>query len=604
VKTQSNPVIFVTLGQANNILRNLSANLDGITEGIAYITPESTFDETGIKAEIGRVWREFLQKGQNSADIVRVNYVLGTDETALLLPTLRQYVEKYLTALYPAGILADIYCLLDDDRLLENEDSRKQVMVMLQEAEQAKIYLLSNLNSRNVFLVESDTAKTITMLTLFKDCIPDLYVTGADASRYNELYFADNCYAKHGNFLTASSVNITVPQDGLKALLAAEILSFGKDTHLDSGNILDESIFYNTQLPYTSTVSKDYLLGLAIPEINNKYEMFRRQWIATLFGERLEQLVELSPFENDPLPNLIDEQMNFFDAIRYTGEGGVYQTFATDALESTKDELQRAEDDLHRWLEAVPNFDASEKRRLSPFVMQETWMYDMAHQYLLRQTELNEIANKIAVLEARCKQIDDIHHNLQSPFTKRTTVVDELTLAAQVIDDALAPFSPKATDYFRGIFKNFAAENHAELLELTAKMTTALLTDTFEDYLELVDEYVNETVLKSPLFNKPIMDILNDIITGRDIAVALGDWVFNNRQWDIRLKTGYANLHTEINIFMPAQMAANVKKRYEERGLGRMNLFADENADSVTVLYHAGAFSLQDLYYAGLYIGD
>ena len=604
MKTQSNPVIFVTLGQANSILRNLSANLNDIAGGIAYITPKSTFDEGSIKAEVGRVWREFLQKGQNSADIVRVNYILSTDEDALLLPTLRQYVEKYLTALYPAGILADIYCLLDDDRLLENEDSRKQVMVMLQQAEHAKIYLLSNLNSRNVFLVESDTAKTITMLTLFKDCIPNLYVTGADASRYNELYFADNCYAKHGIFLTASSVNITVPQDGLKALLAAEILSFGKDIHLDSGNILDESVFYNTQIPHTPSVSKDYLLGLAIPEISNKYEMSRQQWITALFGERLEQLIAPSPFEEDPLPGLIDDEMNFFDAMRYTGEGGVYQTFAADALESAKEELARVEEDLNIWLGASPNFDASEKRRLSPFVMQEMWMYDMAHQYLLKQAEINEISNKIAVLEARCEQIDDIHHNLQSPLAKRTTVADELTLAAQVIDDALAPFSPKATDYFRGIFKNFAAENHAELLELSAKMTTALLTNTFEDYLELIDEYVSETVLKSAAFNKPIMDILNDIITGRDIAVALGDWVFNNRQWDIRLKTGYANLHTEINIFMPAQMAANVKKRYEERGLGRMNLFADENADSITVLYHAGAFSLQDLYYAGLYSGE
>jgi len=98
------------------------------------------------------------------------------------------------------------------------------------------------------------------------------------------------------------------------------------------------------------------------------------------------------------------------------------------------------------------------------------------------------------------------------------------------------------------------------------------------------------------------MDILRDFSDGDDSkAAALGEWTLQNRHYNIRLKIGYTSLHTEANLFMPANSgdirAEDVKKHYEGRGLGRMNLFAKTDANRVAILYHAGSFDLEDLYY-------
>jgi len=176
---------------------------------------------------------------------------------------------------------------------------------------------------------------------------------------------------------------------------------------------------------------------------------------------------------------------------------------------------------------------------------------------------------------------------------------------SQIIDDAFAPFSPCASDYFRNLFNSFAHVNKDELVELSSGMTSSLLQGEFDVFIEKLDSYIDNNILSSDWFNRPIMDTMHDLVSTNgwgDISTALGDWVFNHRHWNVRLKTGYSSLHTEINIYMPVQGAADVKRRYEDRGLGRMNLFADTHANRVAVLYHAGAFDLEDLYYESLYV--
>jgi len=112
-------------------------------------------------------------------------------------------------------------------------------------------------------------------------------------------------------------------------------------------------------------------------------------------------------------------------------------------------------------------------------------------------------------------------------------------------------------------------------------------------------------VLKSKYFNQSLMETFDDMVSksGRgDISSALGEWVYKNRHWNVRLKIGYTSLYTETNLYMPAEIAAKVKKSYEERGMGRMNLFAEEDTKQVAVLYHSGAFNIDDLYYEGIYV--
>jgi len=605
---QSNPVIFVTIGKGTDILKHLPSMLGHYSQSIAYIKPTEGFNETWIKGEVGRIWKEFLNSGDNSADIIRVNYIISTDYTGLSLPTLRKYVEKYLTALYPAGILVDIYCLLNDNTLMETSDYRKTTLSMLQEQNGANVYLFSNLINQNILISLKSLAHTITMLTLFKDFVPNSYVMGADASRYNEHYFLDNCYANQGQFLTASSLNVTVPQDGLRALLMVELLSLGENAPLEAREIpLDKSAFTAIDKNICQ-ISLDYILAMAIPEYDHTTKQSRGSWITQLFGERLDFLNNSSTDSSNPMPDLITAGTSLYDLIRYTSEGGEYEVLSSTAIKNCEKELAKAKEQLSVWLSEMPNLtkgsSEAEKRRLSPLVSQDLWPFTIAHEYIHKKFQIFELQRNLVVYEKRNDYVKLTHQKLLKLLEEVECAKNEYAETAQVIDLAFEPFSPCASDYFRNNFAEYAKSHNLELAELSSEITAAFLHDKFYEYLEMLGDYINSNILTSNLFNKPIMDTMHDLISANEnsnINIALGDWVFNHRRWNIRLKTGYAKLHTEINIFMPPQGAAEVKRHYEERGYGRMNLFTDKSVNSVSVLYHAGAFNIEDLYYESLY---
>lgn len=610
MSTQGNPIIFVTLGQGSNIWQHLSLELQGYNIHVAYIElPTDISDswaDSWAKEEIGRIWRNFLHEGQVTADIVRVNYIIGTDELGLMLSAVRQYLEKYLAALYPAGVLVDIYALLDDDRILENNDSRKTIITMLQHEQQkgSMVYLLSNLTSQNMLIPDTSIAHTIAMLSLFKDCSPELYVTGADASRYNELYFSDNCYKNRGQFLTASSLNVIIPQDGLRALLMQELLTLGRDESYKIDDIFDESFLLVSNSQQSIAKPIEYFFGMAIPEANPTDELTHKQWIKRLFGNRLETLVIQQAQEHEGL-GFTPPIANLYDLFRQTGEGGIFESRINEAIGIAEENLRIHEEKLDKWLTTTPNSASKmETRRLSLFINQSLWPYKIAAGYVRRQSKLQTIRIQIDVLKKKYELVTLAHQNLHTYLEIVNTAIEKYEQEVDSLNINFAPFSPLATDYFRSLFREYADSNRKELLKLSKEMTRALLQEDFSLYLIQLGEYIDKHILTSELFNKPMMDTLRAIASTsehNDISAALGDWVFNQRTWNIRLKTGYANLHTEINIFMPIQDAADVKHRYEERGLGRMNLFTDESANRVSVLYHAGAFNLEDLYYEGLY---
>lgn len=605
--TQSNPIIFVGLEQGAEIWNYLSPTLDSFARGNCYIEPKANFTEQWIKNEIGRVWKKILAQGDCTADIVRVNYIICTSSIGQMLPKLREYIEKYLLALYPAGVLVDVYCLLDDNRLLDSDDCRKQVMAILKDEQKkgANVYLLSNLTSQNTIITKRSIAHTIAMLTLFKDFVPTSYVTGADASRYNEFYFYDNCYSRQGQFFTASSLNVTIPRDGLRALLMAEMLSFGKDKKTRDIP-LNEATFFATNTTQQPVPQLEYLLGMAIPNIDSNKKQSRRQWISELFGKRLNHLLTNEINNSDHFPDLITDDANFYDLLHLTCEDGVYRNILASAIKDCEYELQTEEDNFQKWLDFKPDFNKSinERRKLSPLVSQELWPYKIASEFLQKQSKLQALQNKLIVYESRRQSIEVAHKGLLELLENVNLVVKEYMEKSHIIDEAFAPFNPNASCYFRSLFAEYSKLYNEELTELSAKMTTALMQGNFHAYVDHLSDYVDDNIL--PSFNKSIMDTMYDLVSlgGGDISTALGDWIFNHRRWNIRLKTGYASLHTEINVYMPTQGAAELKRRYEERGLGRMNLFTDSNANSVSVLYHSGTFNIEDLFYESLYVNN
>ena len=618
MSTQSNPVVFITMGNGADTWPLLSAAIKDYAEGVGYIQIPSkadNLDETWIKAEIGRVWRELMQSGQNSSDVIRVSYLLGTDDEGLMFPDLHPLVEKYFTALYPAGVMTDVYCMLDDDKLLENSESRKAILRMLEEqAETVRVYLLSNLTSQNIFAPDDIIPHTIALLTLFKDCVPDLYVTGPDASRYNEFYFSENCYTRHGRFLTASCLNLTIPKDALKSLLMSELLSFGKD------EVMDDNLHISllSELPEQTAVSVnktlDFLCGIAIPEVRRGEHLTRRQWLTRLFGQRLDYFLpkteelEAAPLNFDSLENT---DINIYDLLRYTAQGGECERDIIRTIIDAEKNLRSMEEKCNLWLEEMPKFEkgspSTAKKRLSLFASQELWPYVLAQEFLYKQSKVAALKNNVALLEKKQQSIENFHHKILKFIEKVDEKIDQCNKNVLVLDDAFAAFTYNGSAYFRLMFKEYAKENRRELLEISKEMIDALRHGKFNAYLTKLEDVIENNILTSAMFARPIMDIINDlaVMGGQsDMTIALGEWVSQRRYWNIRLKIGYTSLYTETNLYMPSRGAADVKRIYEERGLGRMNLFAEVDADRVAVLYHAGAFSLEDLYYGGLYVGE
>ena len=617
---QSNPVVFITLGNGAEIWDMLSNELHEYVDSVGYIQVSADFDDKWVKGEVSRVWREFLEDKQNASDAIRLNYIMSVDDVGLWLPTLRQSMEKYFQTLYPAGVFTDVYCLLDDRDLLDHNTNRRNVMRMLQDelddksATGLKVYLLSNLNSQNIFTPVESIPKTIALLTLFKDCQPDVYVTGADASRYNEFFFLENCETRHGRFLTASSIHLSIPQRALKSLIMAELLTFGKDdTTGPSANLFAEP----PEVPVQPVKTMEYLYGLAVPEMKRDEKLTRREWVERLFGKRLErilaQVTDISDrtFKNSAEVPLEWETMPLYDLLRCTGQGGAGHVAAINSIARAEDNLRDAEEQCKLWLDETPIFskggEPESKRRIAPLHYQDIWPYYLASEYLDKHRDLHDLRKKAIALDIKQKNVSELHQRLEHYLNKVEMAVSSFRKEAKEINEVFEPFAAKAIEYFQQLFKQYAEKHKHELSELSREMTKYLSREEFPAYLTRLDEYIDKNIFKSKYFAKSIMDILQDLVAKNrrgDIPTAIGEWVYKSRHWNIRLKIGYTSLYTETNLYMPSLGAAAVKKHYEERGMGRMNLYADNNADSVAVLYHSGAFNLDDLYYEGIYGGE
>jgi len=617
--TQSNPVVFVTLGQCSGLWPMLSSSLKGYLDIVGYIAAPDRFDDDFIKNEVGRIWREFLRRDPSLADVIRVNFVMRADKAGTGLPALRESIEWYFQKLYPAGMMTDVYCLLDDANLLSDGGRRRDVLNMLahEQSHGLVVYLLSNLTSMNQFITDENICHTITLLSLFKDCVPDLYVAGADASRYNEFFFLENCAMRHGVFLTAGSLVLSVPRDALKALYMAELLAFGMDKPLETEPGEGEVTLLSAppEVLRKPTKSMDYLFGMAIPEVSRGEAFTREQWLNRLFGQRLEQLVEQSKqtseessVENFDFSVLGEIKANIFDLLRQTGKGGFYEQVVKQIVSDANYDLRRAEDAFLEWIESVPAMKKgtpeTATRRLSPFIVQHIWPYILASEYLRKQMKLQHLANKIASLEGHSQLVAKVHQALLGYMDNLHTVIQSYNEKAETLNDAFAAFTPRAVDYFRQSFKEYAASHHDELVKLSKGMTAFLYRGDISKYLERLEGYIDNNILPSQ--TKPVMDILYELTDGKFAAEALGEWVLQSRHMNMRLKTGTTGIYMEANLFMPDAhgdvSAADVKKQYEGRALGRMNLFAKTDADRVAVLYHAGSFNAEDLYYG--YFGE
>ncbi|MCL2839714.1 MAG: hypothetical protein FWE05_02990 [Defluviitaleaceae bacterium] len=595
------PVIFILIG-CEDFLPVLSMTLHHYVEGTKHILIANKVNEVVLKAEIERIWRELMSENIGNSDIVRCNYILRTDEHGIKLPLIKKTMEKYLYALYPAGVLTDIYCLLNDTNFLEDSKIRREVVELIKAEEIQRSYMLSNLTSMNTLISSSDIAQTIALLTLFKDCESDFYTADPDASRYNEFFFLENCTAGKGCFLTASSTILTLPQNALKALIITELLYYGKNKPVEHEPSESSIGIIPTlsEMPKAPVPSLAYLYGLAIPKVSRNDTLTRQQWISRLFGLRLESILDEQKNIKQPIENkakISIEGHNLFDLLRYTSEDGFFAKNINQSMEVNG--LSNAEAQHQHWMNEVPNFTKnSAKRRLSLLVKQDLWHYELASVYINKRIELEYLREKASGTTQYQEIIKNLHHKLQNYLDKINDIAKSYEKDICQLTDVFSMFTKNAEHYFRQKFNDYALNHQSELAKISKKMTTYLSKNKLSDYIIYLEKYVDEHIM--PHFNQSIEDILNDFMAldgSGNKAVTLGEWALKNKFYSVRLKVGYTGLYTEANLFMPKAYGEDVKKYYEGRGFGRMNLFAKANANCVAILYHAGSFNVEDFYY-------
>jgi len=636
--TQTNPVLFVMLGRAAETMPLLFKALEDyrMINGIAFVTVSQEPDGEWARGQVNRIQQVLSKKRYSVSGVIRVNYLLFDDQ--FNLTSTRRWLERYLSFLYPNGTLTDVYWFLDDASGLDGRtESRIHIMNMLGEGQipDSRIYLLSNLDDKNDFHPDTDIIRTIALLTLFKDYKPIEYVVAPDASRYNEYFFTENGYAPHKGvgFLTAASSSLWVPPEALKSLLVAALLNYGREDMNEGSSVMD---FPTPEVLPPVIMNPEYVYGLAIPNVDKKETEYvgltRRRLIRRLFGDRLGRAATMyaqglpvkdsdlaKNTKNANIANTTDiteisyvtravGNLPFFEAVRITKEGGAWATTAEKLLKVQEEALSVAEDELKQWLSEKHDLKSSPKRRLSMFAIlasEETWPYELAAGYMERYFKIQAIETRCAQLRHELEQIGEAQRRLTRYLHVIDSTLADLGHKTQAMNDIFAEFIPYVSDYFLGRFERFARANPEDIRSITLPLTKYLYTGDFSLYLEKLESFVEKYVLPSPEFNRPFMQKLDELARGYSdtpLPKLLSEWILRNRHWSIRLKTGYSSLHSETNVTMSTQGAAATKKAFESHGWGRMNLFIDEKAVRIDVLYHAGSFSLDDLYYRDLYV--
>jgi hypothetical protein len=585
---QSNPVLFVFVGETAAYAPELKAFLHAhrIAAADCVIAPgENT---AHLRPEINRIQQEFLLHRYNSVGLVRINFILHN--AALLLP-LRECVNEILSPLYPSGLMTDIYWLADESGTMEKDaNDRAVTMQILHEGlEDAQIYLLSNLDSDSRYVKWNEVLHTITLLTLFKDCEPPEYVASPDASRYNEHLFNRNTDREHGVFYTAGSARLQVPPQALKALLMTALL---KPLPLSA----PAAPPINFPTVKAHKYDEEYLHALALPPeaaqiITDK--MRTGIILQRLFGTRLDWVNDQHPpaateVSKDELEQLLDG-FGLFEALEIAQ---ITWAAAIEAeISENKDLLTEEKEYLEEWLDKVQSLRAlkNDRRELAFYYKPTQYPHTLAGEYLKRKAKISALQKRGNMLHTLQNSLNEIIAHLQT----RCEAVEDVRAAyeadAQSISIADTPLK-SALEYFEQLFTRHARKNAEALRTLTLPLRTEIpITE--------LDEYIDTKLMRDPDFARSFTEMLAHLADD----TALTAWAAAARRTHIRLRTNAQALHTETNLHAAPKWAANVKTAFEAQGHGRMNLFADPLASRVSVLYHAGAFSLKDIYYADLY---
>jgi len=596
-----NPVLFVFLGLSSEGFSDI-LNEYGLGSAVIAFESENQVNDERIKNEVSKAQKVFIQKTYDSSGIIRINYIMSDDYWDL--PQLFVKLEKYISMLYPSVIYTDVYWLLDDARAFEGQTpGRLKTMEALKKGlASTQIYILSNLDSNNFYSSPEDIMRTIVLLSMFKDYNPEEYPVAPDASRYNEFVFADNASYEGKHFLTAACRSLVVQRKALKSFLINILLDWNKN----EASSFDIDRFAHSEQINLKVVNEEYFYGLAIPTLKGNISGTNKAVVRQLFGERIESVFELYRDNCINLPdiegfNLALEALPFYEALRVTGLEGGWRLTLSRALDECEKNLQESQKNLQKWQDMQCKING-ERRQLSPLHKVEAWPYRLAEEYLEQLLKIHALTLLKQHRQRALALLAEYHETLLGYQQILQASQAALLQDKAALDAEFEAFVPQVSDYFLGLFEEYEAARLKTLQALTDPMILHMRESTFEDYVSKLDEFTEKSLI--PALQRPFRELLSYLekkSKGR-LPFLLSEWAIKNRRFGVHLKIGYVGLYSEANVYMPSEIAAALKSNYESHGFGRMNLFADNKAERIDILYQAGSFNMDDLYYKDLYV--
>ncbi len=629
VLRQNNPVLYIFVDMPDDhAIRRIKAVHESRVDarGIGYMTINEGCKKEQISGDLQAATTQFLTKKYITSGEIKVVYVVNADARfAKTIHSLKQYVEYYLHFLYPGGVVSDIFLILDDTiNLARNLNNyRGEVIQILSQmrSDNCMVYILSNVNNHRLFKDENDdnVYTSIALLCLLKDFVseqPDKQFSEDQVYKwYNERFFKDDSYKNGGDFMTVGHQIIKKPIQMIKKLLLVELLIF-KQFSMTRDCDFEWKV---KKLPETNWNNlKDNIFGLAmdtafdeslLPNFTNKQALER------IFGKRLEQFFEVNfkeEHQNDGaeiIKNYLheaakDPSLGFYYVYEITSPNGYLREHLAEILLEQENALEGVNAREISWLN---EFVTLPKKKLTDFAKIPEHIYEMAANYLeprfrrLEPTlEMNKLRDALAFVVSFHEELNHTRVELMS-FVESTT--------DHVMKDSSDLFlsNDNVNEYYTGMLHDFLADDerfdaiYQRLWRCTDKTEIKL-------YIAEIENFISQVVLNLNMFQKSVVSDLNEIFslgqpsrTEKSVFDDIWDWIIKNQVFNVLLKSGGKNLHSEINVFLDVHNQMPVRTKKGPISRDKINLFYNENNESIEILYHLGAFAKEDLYYNAIY---
>lgn len=614
---QNNPLLYIFVGMIDDSLdfvrETQSKRVD--VKGVGYLSIPGAYEKDRLLAEIRNIQSRFLTTVYVASGEIKIVYVVNADSPHTVeLTEIMRDTDGYLAYLYPGGILTDIILMLDDVHNLSAATNRGEIIDRIagMRSDTCMLYMISNLNSHKLY--ESDAHRNmlygIALLGLMKDYV-SLQSTEQLYRWYNERYFKEDCYRAGGHFMTFGYLSISRPLKLIKKLMLIELLICREKQSIEECEFIWEAQKISDVIKFWR---KENIYGLcmdAAVNLDGLGNYTNKKALEILFGDRLEhffhsnfQAVQTTSGDVKVRKFLRDcarkPTQGFYYIHAVTAPDGALRAYLTNLLDHAKNKLESIDSQAEKWQNESCN---TPKQRWLSSNRVPDYIYELALQFLEPRFERLQPEAEIKRLTEAIEYVDACHREFARKHRQLAELVSHYKEEAEHLlksDEVFIDCSSLDSYYIAKLRE--VVENDPEFDAIYSRLWRSIDNKTLDLYIAELESYIENTIMRRNDFDRGIVDDLTGAwgVGGGKVYESIWRHIIGSRYFNIMLKSGCKNLHSEINVFMDtaSQLArwAGVKEK--------INFFYEENSNRIDVLYHGGAFSSSDLYYDALYRGE